>query len=521
MQLLAGVISCAKSKAEIDLPVISVRDWPDLAERGLWGGSANEDIEWLAERKMNLVESHANLSVNAEGHGVAVIPAGLVERARRHAIKLVPIITHLEQLPGEIFSRFPMLKGMGDEAAWRKIGKVTPACFSQPKLQEILADWLTGLARYSEVTDINVWLSENVVQCACNKCKAMNQFVLETRTVLRAWEAAKRVKPDLRLRLLLTQGSYESNDKVLAAVPRDVGITYYHGGKTYTCDRDPMIYPLLEKYAADGGWLGCYPTLTPSWAVVCPWSAPQFIKDRMTEFVNKKLTCLCGYATPSNRFHEFNISAAAEWSWNSAGRNEREFSLAWATRAKLSKPEKAAEWAVTLGPRGQDVYASQVPYSWFFGTVVADRLPKGLPPLGDELFRYLESEKKIEDNLAACGRAMALAREVNAPALIYETQTITGYMQMLKGLHQLSNVIAKKKTLNKQEKKAATGAMKSVVAASNAVIDGLERWQKTVAPKFTKGRVAETVQVTKQTATDVAAVLAKLNVKPTHKQHKR
>ena len=146
------------------------------------------------------------------------------------------------------------------------------------------------------------------------------------------WEAAKRVKPDLRLRILLTQGSYQSNDQVLAAVPPEVGITYYDGGRTYNSSREPMIYPLLVKYVRADRWLGCYPQLTASWGVVCPWSGPQFIKARMSEFAAKHLQCLCGYAWPSNRFYEFNVTAAAEWSWNVGGRSEREFSLAWATR---------------------------------------------------------------------------------------------------------------------------------------------------------------------------------------------
>ena len=62
-----------------------------------------------------------------------------------------------------------------------------------------------------------------------------------------------------------------------------------------------------------------------SWRIVCPWSGPQFIKYRMTEFVDKNLKCLVGYATPNNRLYDFNVTAAAEWSWNAHGRDERAF----------------------------------------------------------------------------------------------------------------------------------------------------------------------------------------------------
>lgn len=104
-----------------------------------------------------------------------------------------------------------------------------------------------------------------------------------------------------------------------------------------------------------------------SWRLVCPWSGPQFIKALMSEFVDKRLRCLCAYTAPTNRFYEFNVTAAAEWSWNAHGRNEREYSLAWAARQGLSDPEKAADWAATLGPVGWDVYGAGVPMVWFYG----------------------------------------------------------------------------------------------------------------------------------------------------------
>jgi len=82
--------------------------------------------------------------------------------------------------------------------------------------------------------------------------------------------------------------------------------------------------------------------------------------------------------SPDNRFYDFNVTAAAEWSWNAQGscfaakrkRSEREFALAWATRRRLSDPEKAADWATMRaigGKVGWDVYGSGIPYPQFFG----------------------------------------------------------------------------------------------------------------------------------------------------------
>lgn len=516
----------AKDASTVEIPLARVTDWPDLIERGLWGGSANADIEWLAERKMNLVESHVSLSVNEEGRGVAKIPGGLLARAQRNAVNLVPIITHLEQLPGEVFKRFPEVRGMGNPEAWRKVGSVMPACFSHPKMQQIMSDWMCSLAQYPEVTDVNVWLSENAVQCECDKCKAINQFVLESQVAVRAWEAAKRIRPNIRLRLLLTQGSYKSNDKVLATVPKEVGITYYHGGLTYNSSREPMIYPLLEEYAAKGGWLGCYPQLTASWRIVCPWSGPQFIKARMTEFVSKKLKCLCGYATPSNRFYEFNVTAAAEWSWNVNGRSEREFALAWATREGLADPEKAADWAVMLGPVGWDVYGSGVPFLWTFGKVDWLFTPNKMPELGKKYFTYFPTREHFDEDLAVCDRAMALAQELKAPALIEETRVIRGLVQMLKGMYLLACATAPANKMTDEDRNQAETALALVDEGSCAAHDGLLAWGIAVAPELAPGtkkapsRLNDTIKCVEDVMSQVSDIAINRGIKDPNRPYR-
>lgn len=503
----------------VTVPLASITDWPDIAERGLWGGSANEDIEWLAQWKMNLVESHVRLTINSNGRGEATIPEKLIPRSQQHGVKLVPIITHLEQLPPDVLARCPELRATGDEAAWRRIGEVRPVCFSQPKAREILDQWMTCLARYPEVTDVNVWLSENSTPCRCPKCSAVNPFVLQTQLILHAWQAAKEVRPDLHLRILLTQGSYTSNDQVLAHTPRNVGITYYDGGRTYDSSREPMIYPLLEKYAAEGRWLGCYPQLTASWRIVCPWSGPQFIKARMTEFAGKRLQCLCGYATPSNRFYDFNVTAAAEWSWNSTGRSEREFALAWATRQGLAEPEKAADWAVTLGPVGWDLYGSRVPYLWVYPGVVGNLLRAGkAPQLGKGIFTYFPTKEHFDSDLAECDRAMALAQAVQSPALIEETRTLRGLVVMLKGIYTMAEAMAPGKKMTPNDRQRAADSLVLLDRASQETRESLLAWGHTVAPRIVpksappRDRFGDTADCLEAVVTEAGDVAVRQNV---------
>ena len=76
--------------AQVTIPLATVTDRPDLAERGLWGGSANRDIVWMSQHKMNLVESHVELRVTDAGRGRAVADQELIDLSRRHALKFVP-----------------------------------------------------------------------------------------------------------------------------------------------------------------------------------------------------------------------------------------------------------------------------------------------------------------------------------------------------------------------------------------------------------------------------------------------
>ena len=397
-QTLRQLLESSLHQGRVKIPLATITDWPDLAERGLWGGSANRDIVWMAQHKMNLVESHVTLGISEDGHGRATADAELIDLAHRHALKFVPVITHLNGLGRTgIYNTYPELRGQGDKAVHPTHTNLVAPCCSHPKLTQILADWMIDLGNQKGVTDVCAWLSELSNQyCDCEQCRkaGVGQYALETRCLVTAYRLAQKKHPDLGLRILLTQGSYTSNDKVLAEVPSDVDVTYYDGGRTYDSSRDPMIYPLLEDYAARGNWLGCYPQLTASWRICCPWSGPQFIRTRMNEFVDKKLQCLCGYATPDNRLYEFNVLAAAEWSWNARGRDERQFATAWATRKGINDPNAAAEWAVTLGPVGWDVYGSRVPFSSFFGRAKILVAKRRKPKLGDGMFRYFPTERE-------------------------------------------------------------------------------------------------------------------------------
>ena len=366
-------------------------------------------------------------------------------------------------------------------------------------MADIITDWMRDIAQQKGVTDVCAWLSEHHVHCSCDICNQHGQYALEARALVKAWKTARQQHPELRLRILLTQGSFSTNDKVLAEAPPEVGITYYDGGRTYNSSRDPMIYPLRENYAAGGRWLGCYPQLTASWRIVCPWSGPQFIKYRMTEFVQKGLSCLCGYATPDNRLYDFNITAAAEWSWNSQGRDEREFA--------------AADWAVMLGPVAWDVYGSGIPYSQFFGRAAAMVVQARKPRLGEGLWRYFPTLEHIERDVAVCEEALALAKRLDYPPYLAESRVVRGYLHMIKEIHGLAEQLSSGGTATYEDRVTLQHACGRLNVAALETTQALKEWQRLATGGAGTTRFRDTVNVTEKTAVDIADSLARFGVR--------
>ncbi len=501
---------------EVTIPLAVVTDWPDLTERGEWGNSAPRDIEWLADRKMNLVEFHTTHTVSKDGVPQTEISPALLRRGQINAMHMVPIISHLNGMGSRgVYDAFPELKGQGAKAVHNSDGRTLIApCASNPKLHEIMAHWMRGYARCG-VRNISCWLGELRQRCECEQCAPVGQFALEARAFVKAWQIARRDFPDLKIRILTTQGSYESNDKVLAEIPPEVGVTYYDGGRTYDSSRNPMIYPLLEDYAAKGRWLGVYPQLTPSWRIVSPWSCPQFIKARMTEFVDKKLVSLGGYVVPDNLLYSFNVTAAAEWSWNAHGRDERQFALAWAVREGFANPQMVADWAVMLGPVSWDLYGARAVERYFFRPQTIQKLlaaPKKFA-FGEGLFTYIPDQAHLDHNLSVCQNALHLASQAGSPAMVSESETILTYYQMLQSLCRMCAMLADPAEKDAARRVALQQEVNRFALAGALNTDALRNWERAVRVGAGQGRFLDGAQATNDTVQAVAQTLAPLGIR--------
>ena len=502
----------------VTLPLAAITDWPDLSERGLWGGSATRDIEWMAERKMNVIDFHSPHEVLTNGQATASVDQDLIRRGRLNAVNMIPIIQHLNHMGSRgVYDAYPDLRGKGKDAELKtECGILHTPCGSNPKLREILADWFRGYAANRGATDICCWLSElEKHRCGCETCAKTGHHALETRACVEALRMAREQYPDLRIRILLTQGSYDHNDTVLAEIPPDVQVTYYEGLRTYDISTNTMIYPLLETYAASGRWLGVYPTLFPHWRYVTPWSCPQFIKFRMTEYVDKKLKNMTGYIAPDNRLFDFNVTAAAEWGWNAHGRTEQEFSLAWATRQGFKQPRAVADWAVKLGAVSWDLYEPRfvARYMVYPGAIKGMIAKRAKPSFGEGMFAQIPDEARLRANRAVCGEALRLAEETGTAAMLSETLVTLSYYDLLIGLCDICNVLSVKGPVGMAERRTLQDIMNGLVLTGSENIEAYRDWERTAGPGAGGGGVDESVRATVSTIQAVADALKPFGVR--------
>jgi len=438
----------------VETPLVNVTDWPEMETRGLWGSDSFDWLPWLAERKLNYQENISRLTVDhaaKRGHGnVKSGTEQLLTLGPRMGIEHAPVVLHLEQLSGTgLFEAYPELHG--------KNGKPGVVCYSQPAFAGVLADWLVALGSLPTVQRVDVWFTENLAgqkSCQCDKCRDQNWVQLEGRAVIAAWREACKRKPGLGLRVLTSEATHKDNAALFAEIPRGVGIWYYDSLLTYTTRRAGMIHGPVLKTAQAGHWVGVCPNLVARIGWAQPFTSPQFIHARMTEFTSKGLRGMIGYATPRTVMGRFNIEAAMEWLWNPTGRTPREFAWSWAVREKIRDPDKFAEWTELVGPVEWAIYGSEWPAGELRKSIsaVAPLLEKAeLPELG--VFKWgiygspwgdIKTPAELDANAVAAERGVKLAREIGSPEFIQESLVIQGYADSLKALWELKQLITKK-----------------------------------------------------------------------------
>lgn len=483
----------ARSTADtVDIPLLTVTDWPDLQDRGLWGSDNFAELKWLSDIKMNYMEQISASGVDDQGVPWAKVKEQrepLVNEAHLYAMNFVPVILHLEQSSGGGIKAYPYIRG--------KSGHHGVLCYSQPKVPWIIAKWMVDLVSIPNVTEVDVWMSENLhgdMGCTCDLCKqtGVDPMVLEARAIVAAWRLAeKQTGRRFGLRILTSEATEAANPVILSELPQGVKVIYYHSLRTYSCDRQPQLPRYLVDWAKKGGWVATCPNLSAIVLMVQPFESAQFIRYRAQELVDSGASGLLGYATPRVHFGRYNVEAAAEYTWNLNGRSTREFAASWAVRNGIQDPEKFAEFRELIGPVEWDINGSEMVYRATHKRLkpsLAGMLKNGtLPGFGYYIDTFVKAPfgqftgpRHLAADVEMAKKAMQLAEEIGVEEFIQEARVNQGFIRSLDELYQLQRFVKNGKIADSVKPEAARH-FQTYVDSLRQSMDALPKWEATVS----------------------------------------
>jgi len=521
VQTLRQLLAPATSKDQVEIPLVSVLDWPDIAERGLWNSLSEEIVYELAALKLNYARLAARVNVASNKHTASIPKKELMIKGRLRAVNYVPNITHLNFLHRTgLFKVYPGLEGKGASAfagqyqAHGGAAKAHPVpCASNPLLVKILADWMRAIAAEGAL-ECGCWLTERPAQCGCAKCMAAGQFVQEARAFIAAWRETQKQYPFFTIRLFLSTTTDEKYDRIMAELPAGVkieracamGLERVHGEP-----RDRFVNALLDPYAAKGVWIASYDVPigvngkveTPEFKL--PESCVARVRDYVRQLAERKYSGAYGMLAfgHSDTICDFNITALAEYGWNVKGRSERDFAIAWATRRGYAHPGQAADWSDLAGPLEFDVYDSEFPvgYSWGLAAkMIKERRP---PKLGEGIFRYYESREAFDKKLTEAEKALAIAGKLEKPDLAYETKILISYIKLAKNIYLIAEQTAGGTVSNASANASLAGYVAALKQAGAENVAAIRQWRSALGPEPWHPRVTAAIRGTKQTVSNI------------------
>ncbi len=485
VKTLKQLVAARAGAGSVEIPLATVKDWPDMEVRGFWGTDSADHVVWMSDRKMNIIEQISDIGIDDSGKAWGRAKAfnrPMFELGPTYAVDPVPVVLHLEQVSGKgVYANHPELKAKG--------GQEGSFCYSQPAIVDVIANWIIELAKLNGVRAVDVWMTENLHGqggCRCDACGKEDYAVLEARAIVAGWEKAKKQFPELGLYTLTSEETEASNRKVFRMLPKDVRVWYYHSLLTYTANRQPMLRQYLADFAKQGGWIGVCPNVVYTIHFALPTTGAQFVHARMNEFVDKGMSGLLGYATPRLFYAFFNCEASAEWTWNAKGRSPREFALSWAVRNGLRDPEKFAEWSETLGPVSWDISGSHWPSGEQRNVPgkAAQRLKEGtLPPLGFILWDAfthpwgnVKDEARLNQDVAMAAKAVELSKGLGRMDFYYESLIYQGLTDSLKALYELRKIV-KPEGIAERDTETARRWFKGYVRGLKQAADVQPKWE--------------------------------------------
>jgi hypothetical protein len=376
IQTLRQLLTARLSATEVIVPLVTITDWPDFAERGLWNSglrSTPEDISWLASRKLNFEHMNHPVDLRPSKETCPPLPVDLLAHARDHAFHLMPHCWHYDFWNEDAAMRehFPDLLGKGESA--RNPWSIDRApyhpearcpCASNPQLREALVAWLCSAAQQG-VREASLWLSEyQPCSCSCPECSAdgLHQLVRETRVSIEAIQEARREFPDLIGRLFLTYNVVSPEEE--RACRESIALATTEGSVRVEC-----VYSLQEpfdRYAREGHWVANYsigPPLGASWrsrgaARMRFTPHPVELRQRLADLHNARYAAVYNASSVmagclekgivERHLSDFHLAMLSEWCWNSGGRDVNELAVAWLRQRGCDRPNEVLPWLLEL-----------------------------------------------------------------------------------------------------------------------------------------------------------------------------
>jgi|GEM_PF-745514 len=415
------------------LPLASVLDWPDLELRGIWGENPAA-AAWLAGWKMNDMQFDAVCGFNEEGLPYAAVNKEVMGKTAAEGISAVYYIPHLAIMAQGVVKNAKARERYGNALAPAVdhgfLGTSHFFCMQSAGAREIVAKWLMDIADQVAPfhNDLKVWFSEGQAVCTCEKCAGKNAYLLELQCITAAFDKVRAKYPEMRLCLLLSQGTYDyddSNNKIIENLPAGIRLSYYQGQKTYLTDRNPMVPTNLEAFCKAGGWLDIVPSIGANIRTYVPFSSPQFVHYRMTEFTDKKLKGISLFVPPSVLYYPVNTAAAAEWSWNSKGRTPLQFARAYANVMRLKNTDDFVRWVECIGEPNWDIAeqpAGGTSFLTFFWRDMENSFGIGARFMKPVENGRLWDRAVFSNDMQNAVEALAIAKRLDQPVLEYESE---------------------------------------------------------------------------------------------------
>jgi hypothetical protein len=508
------------------VPLITVTDWPDIEQRGLWNFPDPADwIEWTAAIKLNYgkMADTRHDPVERGRPGVATIDRELLERGRQLAFAYVPYIVHLNFLHDTgLFRAYPELAGVGDGAlagryvAHKQGNQHRAPCASQPVLVDLLTDWLVSIADQG-ADEISCWLSERPCQCACPRCASVGQFLQETRAFLAAWERAKQRHPDLRIRIFSSTTTPQQDDLVLAELPPEVR---FERACAMTMDRvahrprDLFRNPLIDEAARAGRWVASYDVPLGAFGQVdtpevkLPQYSGQRIRDFVTQLHERGYAGAYGmlaWATQAREICGFAIHALAEYAWNGAGRDVRDVAVAWATLEGLPDPAAVGTWAQYLGEVEFDLYDADFPMAFTWGHAAELVEQRRAPQLGEGLFRHAASEADLDRAIAAADTALGHVAGLEPALLEHATRVVLGLARLRRSVWYVAHRHAHGDLRDLDVQSELRQRVDDLQDAGDTTVDAIRTWRGHLGPEPWHPRVHDAIAGVQRTVERIRA----------------